>query len=375
MVIELDVRHDGDLRAKKSDRAVGLVSLDHEPARPGACVPAELRDDAADDPGRILAELPQHVRDHRGSGRLAVSAADDDRAAQRDELGEKGRSGARAASDAACMGGRNDELEAGRRHRVAAQVDLDPVQGLEEDRLARLPAAHLGAPGPRNVGIRREPGAADPDEVEPSAFERTIDDGHPPSSASRTSSSAITSAASRPCEGSHRLAHSPQAFGVAEQVGDERRCPVELALIEDDGAASIREAAGVQRLVISGRVGVWNEDRRSARGGKLPDRPARPRDREVGYRERLAEVVRRRNEHVVGAFDLRTKRVVVAVPRDMQHGGPMLAERLDGELVQCLCSGETAEDREDWALGRESEPGPVPRPDRRRGGRREWGAR
>jgi len=43
--------------------------------------------------------------------------------------------------------------------------------------------------------------------------------------------------------------------------------------------------------MICGRVGVWNEDRRSARRGKLPDRPSRPRDREIGHRERFPIIV------------------------------------------------------------------------------------
>ena len=54
-----------------------------------ARVAAELRDDAADDPGRVAAELAQDERDHRRRRRLAVRAADDDRPAQRDELGEE----------------------------------------------------------------------------------------------------------------------------------------------------------------------------------------------------------------------------------------------------------------------------------------------
>ena len=89
VVIELDVRHDGDLRLEEADRAVRLVALDDEPALPDARVAAELRDYPADDPGRIPAELAQDVRDHRGRRGLAVRASDDDRAASRDELGEE----------------------------------------------------------------------------------------------------------------------------------------------------------------------------------------------------------------------------------------------------------------------------------------------
>ena len=112
MVVELDVRHDGDLRPQERDRAVGLVALDDEPALARAGVPAELRDDPADDPRRIVAELAEDVRDHRRRRRLAVRAADDDRAAQRDELGEE--LGARATLDASGVRRRDDDLEARR---------------------------------------------------------------------------------------------------------------------------------------------------------------------------------------------------------------------------------------------------------------------
>ena len=88
-MVELDVRHRRDLGAQERDRPIRLVALDDEPALPHAGVSPELGYDAADDPRRIVTELAQDVRDHRGGRRLPVRAADDDRASQRDELGEE----------------------------------------------------------------------------------------------------------------------------------------------------------------------------------------------------------------------------------------------------------------------------------------------
>ena len=56
-VVELDVRDDGDPGLQREDRAIGLVSLDDQPPDAGAGIAAELRDDAADDPGRVVARL------------------------------------------------------------------------------------------------------------------------------------------------------------------------------------------------------------------------------------------------------------------------------------------------------------------------------
>ena len=192
MVVELHVRHRGDLRLEKRDRAVRLVSLDDEPSLPHTRVPAELRNDPADDPRGIMAELAQHVGHHRGRGRLAMSATDDDRAAQGDELGEELRT--RTAFDSTCVGRRDHDLRSRRRRRLTADVDLDVVERVEEDRVARVPALDLGSQRAREVRVRREPRTADSDEVEapPRQWERA----HGPPFASATSSSATTSAAS-----------------------------------------------------------------------------------------------------------------------------------------------------------------------------------
>src|SRR5207253_2060821 len=89
VMVELDVRHYGDLWAEELERAVGLVSLGDEPALPRAGVPAELGNLAADQEGRIRAEPVEAEGDHSGGGRLAVRAGDYDRLPQPDQLGEQ----------------------------------------------------------------------------------------------------------------------------------------------------------------------------------------------------------------------------------------------------------------------------------------------
>ena len=96
-MVELDVRDDGDLRPQPLDGAVGLVALDDEPALPRAGVAAELRDLAADEPGRVEAELGSANAIIPVVVVLPCAPGDDDRTTQRDELGEE--VGARRAGD------------------------------------------------------------------------------------------------------------------------------------------------------------------------------------------------------------------------------------------------------------------------------------
>ena len=91
MMVELEVRDHGDLGTQDRDRPVRLVTLHDEPALPVSGVPTELRHDPADDPRGIVPELAQCIRDHRGGRRLPMGSADDDRSAQRDELGQEVR--------------------------------------------------------------------------------------------------------------------------------------------------------------------------------------------------------------------------------------------------------------------------------------------
>ena len=89
VMVEVDVRDDGDLRPQVLDRPIRLVALDDQPARPRARVAAELRDLAADQERRVAAEPIEDEGDHPGRRRLAVGAGDDDRVLERHELREK----------------------------------------------------------------------------------------------------------------------------------------------------------------------------------------------------------------------------------------------------------------------------------------------
>ena len=92
MVVELDVRQHREPGTELEHGAIRLVALDDQPAGARACVAAELRHDAADDPGRVVAGLLQAERDHGRGRRLPVRTGDDDRGSRGDELREERRS-------------------------------------------------------------------------------------------------------------------------------------------------------------------------------------------------------------------------------------------------------------------------------------------
>jgi hypothetical protein len=173
MVVEVDVRDDRDLRAQVLDRAVGLVALDDEPAGARARVPAELRDLAADQEGRVPPEAVEDEGDHARRRRLPVRAGNDDRVLLGDELGEELRAG--QAGHLAGERGRDDGLEPLRRRlRLLRDGHGDPRRAnvLEVGRLVPVPARDLGAPGPGDDRIAREAGSSDAHEPEPAVSER-----------------------------------------------------------------------------------------------------------------------------------------------------------------------------------------------------------
>ena len=69
----------------------------------------------------------EHERDHRRRRRLAVRTADDDRRLRRDELGEEVRARACPRSAARCAV-ETTTSNPRRRLRLAAEVDVDPVE-------------------------------------------------------------------------------------------------------------------------------------------------------------------------------------------------------------------------------------------------------
>ncbi len=158
-------------------------------------------------------------------------------------------------------------------------------------------------------------------------------------SARRKSSSAIAAAASG--RASPRIAADIAASrggsGLQPPTSWRSRAGVEIAVEHDDRAAGPPEVLGVQRLVVGGRVGVGNEDRRRTAGRELEDRAACARDAEVGGGEHALEVVGRRRQAVaiVGRGHPRAHLVEIARAAQVQHD-PVeraVAERIgDGEV-------------------------------------------
>jgi hypothetical protein len=173
VVVEVDVRDDGDPRTEPLDRPVRLVPFHDEPPRPGPRVPAQLRHLAADQKGRVPPEPVEDVRDHRRRRRLPVRACDDDRVLQRDELGQELRAG--ATRHAPREGRGDDRLEAVRRrrrlrldrHRNASRADV-----LQVGRLDSVPTPHLGSPRLGEDCIAGEAGTADADEPQTASLKR-----------------------------------------------------------------------------------------------------------------------------------------------------------------------------------------------------------
>jgi transcriptional regulator with GAF, ATPase, and Fis domain len=171
VMVEVDVRHDADLRAQELDRPVRLVALDDEPARAGARVGAQLWNLSADQEPGIAAQPVEDERDHRGGRRLPVRAGDDDRGLERDELGEELRP--RPARRTACERGGDDRLGVCRRIRLRRDADGDLVREMGEvRRLVPVPTGDVGAPSVRQERVSREPCAAEPDEVQLTNRER-----------------------------------------------------------------------------------------------------------------------------------------------------------------------------------------------------------
>jgi hypothetical protein len=80
VVVEVDVRHDRNLRPQRRDRPVGLVALHDEPALACSSVAAQLRHVTADQKSGVIAEAFEAEGDHRRRRRLSMRAGNDDRA-------------------------------------------------------------------------------------------------------------------------------------------------------------------------------------------------------------------------------------------------------------------------------------------------------
>ena len=251
-MIELDVRDHGDLGCEEPDRAVRLVALDDEPALSRAGVPTQLRHDASDDPRRVVAELAQDVRDHRGRRRLAVSAAYHDRAAKRHELREE--LGARATMDTARVRRRDDDLEVGgrrpARRRGRRRSPRPPRGRSSRARPSREPRRPTRARSSRRRTARprrsRRSRSADPRVAARSS----------PGPGKRQELVGDDVGRIRLRERLHRVAHPRETSGIAEELPHQRGHAREVGLIDDDRSAAVGEVPGVERLMIAGRVRV-----------------------------------------------------------------------------------------------------------------------
>ena len=102
-VVGLHVRDERGLRFELEERAVALVGLDHEPlALVEGCVRPDLVEIAADHEAGAPPGCPQTEGEHRGCGRLAVTARHCDAASCRDQRPKRVR--ASHDRDAACSG-------------------------------------------------------------------------------------------------------------------------------------------------------------------------------------------------------------------------------------------------------------------------------
>ena len=171
VMVEVDVRQDGDARAQLGDRPVGLVSLHDQPSLSGPGVPAELRHVGADQPARVAAELLQREGDHGARRRLAVRPCDHDRVSQRDELGEQLGTG--LPGDASRERRRRERLPTLRRlRRLVRDLDVDPLELLEVRGMHSVPAAHLRPPRPREQRVRAHARPADTGDPESASVKR-----------------------------------------------------------------------------------------------------------------------------------------------------------------------------------------------------------
>jgi len=114
--------------------------------------------------------------------------------------------------------------------------------------------------------------------------------------------------------------------------------------------------------VIGRRVRVGNEDRGRACCRKLPHRPARAGDRDVGGGKDVPEAVRVRHQHVAAAMHPRRQAGVVSLPRDVQHAGAAVAPGSHRHLVERGRAREGAEDGDDRLVRPEAEVLPRLRP-------------
>src|SRR6266571_324707 len=144
----------------------------------------------------------------------------------------------------------------------------------------------------------------------------------------------------------HRGGHLCKTVRIVEQRADQIRRAPDLRLRHDHRTAALLEVARVLLLMVAGGEETGHEHRRLARGGQLPDRAARPSQREVARSQRSSELFGECEEAVIRPRYSRTELVVVARARHVQHRGPRLAERVDREIIQHTRTERAAEDEQ-----------------------------
>ena len=246
------------------------------PALPPSCGNSPPTSQAGSSPSST-----ERIGDHRRRRRLPVRASDDDRAAQRDELGEELRP-------------RRPRERTGTRSRRPSPILP------ERPAPRRSPPRRPRAPRRYGVSTRSQPPTSAPQARARNAYAESPAPPIPTNQSRRPSRTGKRDqllcdlvGGVRPRHPQHRRAHRDQTPAIGEQLLDERRHAVELGLGHEHRAAAALEVPRVQRLMVGGRVRIGDEDRRRTGGGELPDRPAGARDREVRRGQCRPELVRR----------------------------------------------------------------------------------
>ena len=343
VVVELEIGDDRDLGPQPQEAGVGLVGLCHHPlssspARVGRLAAVGAGKLAAEEEGRIGAQLAQGVDAHRGRRGLAVGARDRDQPPPAAELGQqlaamkhplaalagdrelgvvlarsrsrrrprrprepgkrRGRSPARALRRAAARGTRTRR---GRCRSPSPRGGGRPGRG-RSCRHRRSRRSGAGAPASPRRGRRRRP--TSPRRAPRRRFS-------PPRRASPANARPPTSLRAAP---GRRAAQRPPR---------RSRSGVSSSSRDHDRGAALGQPARVLGLMVRGRVRIGDQDRGAARRGDLEHRAAGAGEHQVGGREHLAEVGLVLDQGVAlggaGALEPLAERRVVAPSGDVEH--------------------------------------------------------
>ena len=321
MVVELDVRDHGDLRAQAA-RASGPTRPPRRRAsrRPRArcrraAAPRRRSRNDGSSPSRsrqnaiiaavvVLPCAPATTID----GRSATSSASSSPRLLTSRPAISGLSGAIALETI------TSPPSGTLRSRGRSRPERRRLEPLDVRGARAVRAADLRPPRARDERERAHPGAADPDEPEAPTLEQAR-------SAPRRSR--------RPRPGARRAASprpSPSGARVVEQRAHDLGHAAEVGLRDEDRPARVLEVARVPGLVVGGRVRVRDEDRRLPGRGELPDASARAREDEVGGARARA---RSRRETAAAGSRAATRGPAAPRARARRRGGgrPALTRR------------------------------------------------